>query len=149
MNLTVELQNATEERELPTASQFQRWAELALARAECKECEITIRLVDEKEMSELNESYRKKKGPTNILSFPFEPPAGMELPLIGDLIICAPLVRKEAQEQKKSLEAHWAHLTIHGCLHLLGYDHQKPKEAKTMENLETQLLQKLGLPDPY
>lgn len=113
------------------------------------ETEITIRIVDEAESHELNLTYRGKDKPTNVLSFPFEVPEGIELPLLGDLIICRQVVEKEAQEQQISLESHWAHLAIHGTLHLLGYDHIEDAEAEEMEGLETEIMQSLGFEDPY
>ncbi|MEY0159662.1 rRNA maturation RNase YbeY, partial [Providencia manganoxydans] len=106
--------------------------------------EVTIRIVDEAESHELNLTYRGKDRPTNVLSFPFEAPPEVELPLLGDLIICRQVVEKEADEQNKTVEEHWAHMVIHGCLHLLGYDHIEDDEAEEMEGLETEILQKLG-----
>ncbi len=105
--------------------------------------------MDESEGRELNQQYRGKDYATNVLSFPFEAPPGVDLGLLGDLVICAGVVEREAREQNKSREAHWAHLVIHGMLHLQGYDHQEPDEAETMENLEVHLLAELGFPDPY
>jgi len=103
----------------------------------------------EGESRELNHTYRGKDKPTNVLSFPFEAPPGIELPLLGDLIICRQVVEQEAQEQEKTLEAHWAHMVIHGSLHLLGYDHIEDDEAEEMESLETEIMLALGYPDPY
>ena len=111
--------------------------------------EVTIRIVDEAESHELNLTYRGKDRPTNVLSFPFEAPPEIELPLLGDLIICRQVVEKEAVEQSKTVEEHWAHMVIHGCLHLLGYDHIEDDEAEEMESLETEILQNLGYADPY
>ncbi len=111
--------------------------------------ELTIRIVDEAESKQLNETWRQCPKPTNVLSFPFESPPGVELPLLGDIVICAPLVALEAAEQHKSLVAHWAHLVIHGTLHLLGYDHIDEAQAQIMEELEISLLHDLGYPNPY
>ena len=111
--------------------------------------EITIRLVDSDESQQLNNQYRGKDKPTNVLSFPFEVPTGIELDLLGDLVICAPVIAAEAIEQNKSENAHWAHMVIHGCLHLLGYDHINDQEAEEMEALEIALLAKLNIADPY
>jgi len=111
--------------------------------------ELTIRIVDEAEGSELNSRWREKSGPTNVLSFPAEPMPGAPDDTLGDIVICAPVVAREAAEQGKLFEAHWAHLTIHGVLHLRGYDHQTDAEAAEMEALETQLLKQLEYPDPY
>ncbi|MGL4679992.1 MAG: rRNA maturation RNase YbeY, partial [Plesiomonas shigelloides] len=109
----------------------------------------TIRIVDEEESHHLNLTYRGKDKPTNVLSFPFEAPPGIELPLLGDLIICRQVVEAEAVEQQKELSAHWAHMVVHGSLHLLGYDHIEDEEAEEMESLETEIMQEMGYPDPY
>lgn len=146
--IDLDLQIATDAADLPSEAQFQQWVATALA-GRLEEAELTIRIVDDAESAELNETYRGKQGPTNVLSFPFEAPPGVELPLLGDIIICAPKVAREAEEQGKPLEAHWAHLTLHGCLHLLGYDHIEQEEAEAMEALETELLAALGYADPY
>ncbi|UCB31759.1 rRNA maturation RNase YbeY [Duffyella gerundensis] len=133
---------------LPPESDFQRWLEAVLPQFQ-EESEVTIRLVDEAESQQLNHTYRGKEKPTNVLSFPFEAPPGIELPLLGDLIICRQVVEREAVEQEKSLEAHWAHMVIHGSLHLLGYDHIEDDEAEEMEDIETEIMLALGYPDPY
>ncbi|MFT5520865.1 MAG: putative rRNA maturation factor [Enterobacterales bacterium] len=169
MKVVVDLQLASEETNTPSIEQ----CELALQQVltivavddgndETKEC--TLRIVDEAESAELNEQYRGKSGPTNILSFPFESPAAcdlsllenglveselLEIELLGDLIICAPLVVKEAMEQNKSELQHWMHLIIHGGLHLLGYDHENDADANMMEKLECQAMDNLGYPNPY
>ncbi|MBM0747101.1 rRNA maturation RNase YbeY [Pantoea sp. ICBG 1758] len=133
---------------LPEETAFQRWLEAAVTPFQ-PESEVTIRLVDEAESHELNLTYRGKDKPTNVLSFPFEAPPGIELPLLGDLIICRQVVEQEAAEQGKSTEAHWAHMVVHGTLHLLGYDHIEDSEAEEMEALETEIMLALGYPDPY
>jgi len=148
LELTLDLQIASESKQLPTEAEFLRWATTALD-GRLDEAEMTIRLVDEAESHQLNLDYRGKDKPTNVLSFPFEAPPGIELPLIGDLVICAPVVENEAQEQHKPLEAHWAHMVVHGCLHLLGYDHIDDAEAEEMEAIETELIESLGFSDPY
>ncbi|TWH71474.1 putative rRNA maturation factor [Azomonas agilis] len=133
----------------PNQDEFYRWCTLALRERQA-DSELTIRLVDEAEGRELNHTYRHKDYPTNVLSFPADIPEGLlDIPLLGDLVICVPVVQREAIEQGKALEAHWAHLVIHGCLHLLGYDHLEDAEAEVMEHLERQLLAELGYPDPY
>ncbi|VTR23480.1 PhoH-like protein [Serratia fonticola] len=114
---------------LPDEATFQRWLEGVLPQFQ-EEAEVTIRLVDEAESNELNLTYRGKDKPTNVLSFPFEAPPEVELPLLGDLIICRQVVEQEAVEQQKALEAHWAHMVVHGSLHLLGYDHIEDDEAE-------------------
>ena len=138
----------------PDAATFQRWLEVATrepALVLTARPQLTIRIVDENEMSRLNETYRGKSGPTNVLSFPFEAPAieGMEFELLGDIVICAAVVAGEAETQGKTLEAHWAHITLHGLLHLLGQDHQTDDQAVVMEALEVNLLARLGYPSPY
>lgn len=134
---------------VPTLEQFRRWCELALRQRQ-GDSELTIRLADEPEARELNRTYRHKDYATNVLSFPAEVPDELlDIPLLGDLVICPAVVEREAAEQGKSLEAHWAHLVIHGCLHLLGYDHIEDAEAEEMEALERELLAELGHPDPY
>ncbi len=146
--IDLDLQIATDATNLPSEAQFRQWVEKALE-GRRDEAELTIRIVDDAESAELNETYRGKQGPTNVLSFPFEAPPGVPLPLLGDIVICAPKVAREALEQDKPLESHWAHLTVHGCLHLLGYDHIEPEEAEAMEALETELLAALGYANPY
>jgi metalloprotein, YbeY family len=145
----VDLQIATENIEgLPTEEQIVQWATAAV-QPEGDEVEMTVRIVDEAESHELNLTYRGKDRPTNVLSFPFECPDEVELPLLGDLVICRQVVEREAAEQEKPLMAHWAHMVVHGSLHLLGYDHIEDDEAEEMESLETQIMQGLGFDDPY
>ncbi|QCR36783.1 rRNA maturation RNase YbeY [Nissabacter sp. SGAir0207] len=148
-NVILDLQIACEETAgLPAEADFQRWLDTVLPQFQ-EESEVTIRLVDEAESHELNLTYRGKDKPTNVLSFPFEAPPGIEMPLLGDLIICRQVVEQEAKEQEKALEAHWAHMVVHGTLHLLGYDHIVDEEAEEMESLETEIMQGMGYPDPY
>ena len=148
-SVLVDLQIATENIEgLPTEEQIVQWATAAV-RPEGDEVEMTVRIVDEAESHELNLTYRGKDRPTNVLSFPFECPDEVELPLLGDLVICRQVVEREAVEQDKPLMAHWAHMVVHGSLHLLGYDHIEDDEAEEMESLETQIMQGLGFDDPY
>lgn len=148
-NLELDLQIATEEtKDLPSVEDFTRWVSVALP-TQGDEFEVTIRIVDEEESHALNSEYRGKDKPTNVLSFPFEAPMDLEVPLLGDLVICKQVVSKEAKEQQKPLLHHWAHLTIHGILHLRGYDHINDDEAEEMEALEVELLASLDIPDPY
>lgn len=147
-SLDLDLQIATELGSLPTQEQLNQWALAALGNSD-KHFEVTIRIVDEPEIQELNATYRGKDKPTNVLSFPFDAPEHIELDLLGDLIICAQVVRCEAIEQQKDETAHWAHMTIHGILHLLGYDHIEDTEAEEMEGLEIKILHDLGYPNPY
>ena len=114
-----------------------------------KEAELTIRLVNEAEITELNHTYRNNNKATNVLSFPADLPEHIDIPLLGDMIICPSVVKREATEQHKALSSHWAHMVIHGTLHLLGYDHINEREAEEMENLEIQLLAGLGIDNPY
>lgn len=111
--------------------------------------ELTLRIVDADESRSLNNTYRHKDKPTNVLSFPCEVPEIPDLTLLGDLVVCAPLVIEEAQAQRKTTEAHWAHLVVHGTLHLIGYDHIEDTEAEIMESLETRIMIELGYPNPY
>ncbi|MGP1959177.1 MAG: rRNA maturation RNase YbeY [Arsenophonus sp. NC-CH8-MAG3] len=133
---------------LPSKKTFQHWLEGFLPQFQSKS-EITIRIVDMEESQHLNRIYRGKDKPTNVLSFPFKAPENIKLSLLGDLIICRKLVEKEATEQQKNPDAYWAHMVIHGCLHLLGYEHQNNFKAEEMEIIETEIMQKLGYPDPY
>ena len=140
---------------VPNAHTIQCWVDAALQVAEQKTTatQMTVRIVERDEIVELNEQFRQKNGPTNVLSFPFEPTPGMpaELaePELGDVVVCAAVVEQEAREQNKTSEAHWAHMIVHGSLHLLGYDHIKEDEAKQMEALEVDVLARLGFADPY
>ena len=145
----LDLQLACEDNSgLPEESQFQTWLNAVIPQFQ-EESEVTIRVVDTAESHSLNLIYRGKDKPTNVLSFPFEVPPGMEMSLLGDLVICRQVVEKEAQEQGKPLEAHWAHMVVHGSLHLLGYDHIEDDEAEEMEALETEIMLALGYEDPY
>ena len=147
--MIIDLQMACEqESDLPTAEQIEQWATAAV-QPQSDEVEMTVRIVDEAESHALNLNYRGKDRPTNVLSFPFECPDEVELPLLGDLVICRQVVEREAQEQDKPLMAHWAHMVVHGSLHLLGYDHIEDAEAEEMESLETQIMTGLGFADPY
>ena len=149
MTLELDLQIALDLPGLPAESDFRRWAETALAGAGyARDAELTIRVVNEAESAALNEAYRHKPGPTNVLSFPFAAPPQVESALLGDVVICAPVVLREAVVQGKTPEAHWAHLVAHGVLHLLGYDHDEA-QAEAMESLEIRILAGLGYPDPY
>jgi probable rRNA maturation factor len=147
MNI-IDIQRVCESQNQPSDAQLELWVNMVLANLD-EEFEITIRIVDESESTQLNENYRHKKGATNILSFPFEVPEGIELNLLGDLVICAPVLEREATEQNKPLYNHWAHIVIHGTLHLLGYDHIENAEAEKMETKEINFLQTLSIPNPY
>lgn len=145
----VDLQIATgDQQNLPTISAFEAWLHATLVEQD-QDTEITVRIVDEAESQALNLQYRGKDKPTNVLSFPFQAPPGVELPLLGDLVICRQVVETEAAEQGKAVFDHWAHMVVHGSLHLLGYDHIDEQEAEEMEALEIAVLTKLGIANPY
>ncbi|HDC4322180.1 rRNA maturation RNase YbeY [Aeromonas hydrophila] len=149
MSVTLDLQLASASTDgLPSEAQLQGWLDGTILGFQ-QEAEMTVRIVDEAESNELNLTYRGKDKPTNVLSFPFEAPPGLELPLLGDLVICRQVVEREAAEQGKPLMAHWAHMVVHGSLHLLGYDHIEDDEAEEMEALERDIMQELGFADPY
>lgn len=147
MNI-IDIQRVFESDSQPSDAQLELWVNTVLANSN-EEFELTIRIVDETESAQLNETYRHKNGATNILSFPFEVPDEIELNLLGDLVICAPVLEREAQEQNKTLHNHWAHIVVHGMLHLLGYDHIDDTEAQEMEATEIAFLQTLSIPNPY
>jgi probable rRNA maturation factor len=144
----IEVQYAVAGESLPSPEAIRTWVSHALQGRE-DGAEVVVRLVDEAEMTALNQRYRGKSGVTNVLSFPYEPLPGVSSGLLGDIVVCAPVVAEEAVRQGKSLDAHWAHLVIHGVLHLQGHDHHHDPDACRMEMLETQLLAGLGFADPY
>lgn len=150
--ISLEYQNVSQSDNAPTEAQCLSWLEQFLPSFQ-NESELTIRIVDSEESQQLNNEYRGKNKPTNVLSFVFERPMHIpeevELPLLGDLVICAPVVKQEAEQQNKTQDAHWAHMIVHGVLHLLGYDHIEEQEAEEMEQLETELLAEMGFADPY
>jgi probable rRNA maturation factor len=139
--LSLSVQYASNAQNLPTRAQFRRWVKAALE----QDVQIALRIVDEIEGRALNLSYRNKDYATNVLTFVYDDTA----PLYGDVVICAPVVAREATEQGKDLLAHYAHLTIHAALHLQGYDHERKRDAEKMEARETALLLKLRYPAPY
>lgn len=146
--IDLDLQIATEAPDLPAEADIRHWVAAAVGDA-MEEAQLTVRITDEAEIRELNATYRGKDYATNVLSFPFEAPPGVDLPLLGDIVICAAVVAREAAEQEKPLQAHWAHMVIHGTLHLLGYDHIEEADAEEMEGLEIGLLADLGYANPY
>jgi len=148
MSAKVVLQLASPGESVPAASQFQRWVAATTA-SHREAAELTVRVVDADESRELNQRYRHKDSPTNVLAFPADVPDFVDEPALGDLVICRPVVMREAMEQAKPEEAHWAHMVVHGTLHLLGYDHQDDEQARQMEALEVQILGGLGYADPY
>ncbi|MBC6904567.1 rRNA maturation RNase YbeY [Saccharophagus sp. K07] len=144
----VDVQIATADKNIPSEEDFRSWVAAALP-ADKINSELTIRVVGFDESRSLNAQYRQKDKPTNVLSFPSELPPELQIPLLGDLVICAGVVEREALEQGKTLLAHWAHMVVHGTLHLLGYDHETDADAEVMEALETRILGTLGFPAPY
>lgn len=148
MTHEVDVQIASDEDDLPDPAELRAWARAAIGGLR-EESELTIRIVDEAEGARLNSSYRNKDGATNVLSFPFAPPEGVDMPLLGDIVICASVVQREASEQSKRADSHWAHMVVHGSLHLLGFDHEQAHEALEMETLETRILADLGFGNPY
>lgn len=145
----IDIQYASKAADLPNEDMIHRWVNAALQSIDEQNPELTIRIVDEVEAQQLNEKWRQRSYPTNVLSFPFESPPEINIPLLGDIVICAAVVKREAAEQQKSVESHWAHMIIHGCLHLLGYDHISDSDANIMENLEIDILHSLGYSNPY
>lgn len=152
LSLDVAVSYACPRKGVPAATSFRRWVNTALE-SRIREADLAIRIVDVDEGRALNRHYRGKDYATNVLSFPAERPPGLpknaKFPLLGDLVICAPVVTKEAASQNKPLATHYAHLTVHGCLHLLGWDHEDDADAHAMEQLEREILAGLGIADPY
>jgi len=152
VRLDVSVEYALPRVGLPAAVSFRKWVAAALA-GRIREADLALRVVGTKEGRALNRHYRGKDYATNVLSFPAELPEGLpegvKLPLLGDIVLCAPVVAREAREQKKTLAAHYAHLTVHGTLHLLGWNHEDAREAECMEQLEREILAELGIGDPY
>ncbi|HJN52729.1 MAG: rRNA maturation RNase YbeY [Pseudomonadales bacterium] len=144
----VEIQRGDGIGSVPDDEEFERWADVAL-RAVKKDAALCIRIADDNETTELNEKYRHGTGLTNVLSFPCEILDEAGVCLLGDIVICASVVRREAEEQHKMETAHWAHMVLHGILHLLGHDHQNSKDGQVMERMEVELLHQLGFADPY
>jgi len=152
MTAIVDVQWAVDAEHHPSESDIQTWVEATLAFNDIyssADAELTIRIVEEEEVAELNQQYRQKQGSTNVLSFPVDEDLPLDIPLLGDLVICAAVVAREANEQNKTLNEHWAHMVIHGTLHLLGYDHIKEDQAEVMEQIEISILQGLGYSNPY
>lgn len=144
----VDVQIAAPAEGLPDPDSVRRWVAAALG-GRGEPVELTVRIVDAEEGRALNAAYRGRDAPTNVLSFPYEPVPGVPVALLGDIVLCAPVVAREAREQGKDLGAHYAHLVVHGTLHLLGHDHQEAAEAAAMEALEARILRGLGYADPY
>jgi probable rRNA maturation factor len=149
MSYQIDIESNSQSQKLPSVEDLERWISAALKAQNLEEAEVSLYIVDEEEGQELNKQYRGKDYPTNVLSFPADIPEEIGVPLLGDLVICAPVVEREAQEQGKTPEAHWAHMLVHGSLHLLGFDHIDDAEAEEMEALETEIITGLGYPAPY
>jgi len=150
----VDVQRVVDDEDLPSDEDIHSWVEAALQYERTQsnndaESELTVRIVDEAEMTELNQQYRLKQGSTNVLSFPVDEDLPLDVPLLGDLVICAAVVAREAKQQNKTLAQHWAHMIVHGTLHLLGYDHIEETQAINMEQKEIMILQRLGFSNPY
>jgi probable rRNA maturation factor len=148
LTLVLDIQDASGSVAVPTAEAFELWIGAALA-GELEDAEVSLRIVDAAEITALNHQYRDKNYATNVLSFPADLPEELGLPLLGDIVICADVVEREAIEQSKTSTAHWAHMVVHGTLHLLGYDHIDDDEAECMEGREIEILQQLNFPNPY
>lgn len=149
MSLHVEIQNTLPESDyIPATDSIRQWADAAWDRRNDR-AEMVVRITDESEITNLNQQYRGKEGATNVLSFPMGEEDEEGITYLGDVVICAPVVKNEASAQAKSVESHWAHMVIHGTLHLLGYDHQALEEAEVMESLEIKMMQHLGFDNPY
>ena len=149
MKLHLSLQYGVARAGLPAATTFRRWARAALQGLKRERVALGVRIVGGAESAGLNRRFRGKPGPTNVLSFPFEAPAGTRSGWLGDLVICAPVVRREARAQRKPVRAHWAHMVVHGILHLRGYDHMNRHDAAVMEKREIRILEELGFANPY
>ncbi len=147
MNVHVDVQRVLDTG--PAEADIQHWVEAALQYEKRDNIEVTLRIVDETESAALNSQYRDKDYATNVLSFTYDIPAEVEINLLGDLVICAPVVQREADEQGKTAQAHWAHMIIHGMLHLLGFDHLNDRDAQNMEQHEIAILAELGFSNPY
>lgn len=148
VDLDVQYAVSDDDCEPPSPELIRSWVEAVLS-GQRDESELTVRIVVSEEIQNLNRTYRNKDKPTNVLSFPFEKIEGVDLPLLGDVVICASVVEQEAQQQGKPVLDHWAHMVVHGVLHLLGYDHIDEADAEEMESLEIKVLQGLGIADPY
>ncbi|WP_331343854.1 rRNA maturation RNase YbeY [Cellvibrio sp. UBA7661] len=149
MGYRIDIENNSKSQQVPSAAELERWISAALDSQKLEDAEVSLYIVDEEEGQELNCEYRGKDYPTNVLSFPADIPEEVGVPLLGDLVVCAPVVEREAAEQDKTLAAHWAHMLVHGSLHLLGFDHIEDAEAEEMEALETEIITGLGYPAPY
>ncbi len=149
MKLQLNVQYVVARTGVPAKPTIRRWAHAALKGLRRRRAALGVRIVGSSEAASLNSRFRHKNYPTNVLSFPFEAPPGVRSELLGDLVICAPVVRREACAQHKPVRAHWAHMVVHGILHLRGYDHRNRRDAAVMENREIRILKELGFTSPY
>lgn len=149
MKLNLTVRYGLDRRGLPSINSLRRYARAALTGVRRRAVSVDMHLVGRRESAQLNARYRGKQGPTNVLSFPFDPPQGARSTLLGDIVVCAPVVQREAHAQGKREAAHWAHMVVHGIMHLRGYDHQTDQDAAVMERREARILKSLGFPDPY
>jgi len=149
MTFQIDIESNSQSLQIPAVVDIERWISAALNSQQLSQAEVSVYIVDNDESQTLNAQYRGQDKPTNVLSFPADLPEEVDIPLLGDLVVCAPVVEREAAEQGKSLAAHWAHMLVHGSLHLLGYDHIDDSEAEVMEALETTIIVDLGFPAPY
>ena len=149
MAYQIDIESNSQSQQIPALAELERWVSAALQSQKLEDAEVSLYIVDEDESQELNNQYRGKDYPTNVLSFPADIPEEVGVPILGDLVVCAPVVERVAREQGKTLAAHWAHMLVHGSLHLLGFDHIDDGEAEEMEALETEIITGLGYPAPY
>ena len=149
MKLQLNVQYGVTHADLPAKSTLRRWAQAALKGLRHRRAALGVRVVGARESAALNARFRHQRYPTNVLSFPFEAPPGPRSEILGDLVICAPVVRQEARRQNKIFRAHWAHMVVHGILHLRGYDHRNRRDATVMEKMEIRILKELGYANPY
>ena len=149
VELTTEVQNVSSDPGVPESGLIEKWAATAYSKVAEQQAELTVRIVDEADGRQLNEQYRNQRTATNVLSFPFEDPPHVKTDILGDIVACAPVISREAREQGKALHAHWAHLIVHGVLHLCGYHHEVNEDAQIMQRLETEIVEHLGFSNPY
>jgi probable rRNA maturation factor len=149
IDLITDVQNVSSDPGVPASALIEIWAATAYSKVAEEKAELTVRIVDEDDGRQLNEQYRKQETATNVLSFPFEDPPNVKTDILGDIVACAPVISREAQEQGKTLHAHWAHLIVHGVLHLCGFNHEVNEDAQIMQRLETEIVEHLGFSNPY
>lgn len=149
MPATLDYQLACDDHPVPSSHDVQTWLDAIFAQQHLNSGEVTVRIVASAEGKELNHAYRQKDYATNVLSFPFDAPQGVSIDFLGDIVVCAEVINREAEQQQKQRQHHWAHMIVHGMLHLLGFDHIDDIDAEQMEAKEVEILNKLGIDDPY